>query len=659
MKTNTLLLLLLLPLSLFSQYQPTNFPDLLPLEISTPKSPANPPSYFMADQGSWFGFALPKSIGTTPYASFIGPYSMNENPRWIAKTLAAFHLINADNNQILSCSSQSIHSFPGRLEISMNYNDLMCTVELIFGSDHTALIKSTVINSGEETRRIIIGWKGDLFQNSNHVLVEDHLSITFPDRQEVYTVKVQGDNRIEFPSDSTYLIKSLKPIVLKGKALNICSTLISQYDDSDLASLESLKMEELLWNTSVSFNQYTKRWTGYVSSIATRLTHEADSLKLLPLAVKCIQTLTTNWRTQKQGLPHAGLFPSSFYTGFYGFWAWDSWKQAAALAYFSPNLAKDQIKTMFALADSAGMVPDVIYADPKENNFRNTKPPLAAWAVEKYLNLTSDTAFAREIFPSLVKYHKWWYRHRDNNLNNLCSWGSCDGTSLAATWESGMDKAVRFNNLQMVKSSENSYNFTSESVDLNSWLYIEKIKLSNIASKLGKKSIAQTYATDANQLSKTIIKSFWNKSRGYFFDKTLDGKWIEVYGCEGWLPLYSGICLPDQVDAITKTITSDNLFNTYTPFPSLAKSHPSFDPAKGYWNGPVWIDQAAFAIEGLRNSGKKQLALKYLIQLINSTRMAEKGMPIYENYNPLTGEGLNAQGFSWSAAHILMLLVKP
>ena len=34
-------------------------------------------------------------------------------------------------------------------------------------------------------------------------------------------------------------------------------------------------------------------------------------------------------------------------------------------------------------------------------------------------------------------------------------------------------------------------------------------------------------------------------------------------------------------------------------------------------------------------------------------------MPIYENYNPLTGEGLNAQGFSWSAAHILMLLVKP
>jgi putative isomerase len=29
-----------------------------------------------------------------------------------------------------------------------------------------------------------------------------------------------------------------------------------------------------------------------------------------------------------------------------------------------------------------------------------------------------------------------------------------------------------------------------------------------------------------------------------------------------------------------------------------------------------------------------------------------------ENYHPLTGEGLNAENFSWSAAHIIMLLQK-
>lgn len=659
MKINSLLLCILLPLSLFAQYQPTNFPDLLPLSINYPRSPNEQPSYFLSDQGSWFGFALPKETSSNQFAAFIGPYSLNETPRWIAKTMAAFHLINADNKQILTCSNHAIHSFPGRLEIIMNYDKLMCTIELIFGSDHTALIRSTIINTGDVPKKLIIGWKGELFQNSTHTLMEDHLSVTSPDRKEVFTIKVQGDNLIEFPNDSTYLIKSLKPVVLKEKALNVCSALISQSDDNELASLEALKMEELLWNTPVSFNQYNSRWTSYISTIAGQLTPEADSLHWLPLAVKCIQTLTTNWRSEKQGLPFSGLFPSSFYTDFYGFWAWDSWKQAAALSYFSPKLAKNQIKAMFALTDSTGMVPDVIYPNPMENNFRNTKPPLAAWAVAKYIRNSSDTAFGREILPSLIKYHQWWYRHRDNNHNKLCSWGSCDGTSLAATWESGMDKAIRFNNLQMIKSSQNSYNFNSESIDLNTWLYIEKLKIADIATQLGETEVAQTFTSDATNLSKLILRTFWNKSRGFFFDKTIDGKWIEVYGCEGWLPLYAGLCIPEQVEAITKTLTSTTYFNTYTPFPSLAKSHPSFNPDKGYWNGPVWIDQAAFAIEGLRDHGKKEFALKSLVQLVQSTRMAEKGVPIYENYNPITGDGLNAPGFSWSAAHVLMLLVKP
>jgi putative isomerase len=35
-----------------------------------------------------------------------------------------------------------------------------------------------------------------------------------------------------------------------------------------------------------------------------------------------------------------------------------------------------------------------------------------------------------------------------------------------------------------------------------------------------------------------------------------------------------------------------------------------------------------------------------------------KGKSIRENYHPKTVEGLNVQNFSWSAAHIIMLLMK-
>jgi hypothetical protein len=36
----------------------------------------------------------------------------------------------------------------------------------------------------------------------------------------------------------------------------------------------------------------------------------------------------------------------------------------------------------------------------------------------------------------------------------------------------------------------------------------------------------------------------------------------------------------------------------------------------------------------------------------------EKGTSIRENYQPITGEGLESKNFSWSAGHYLLLLLK-
>ena len=99
---------------------------------------------------------------------------------------------------------------------------------------------------------------------------------------------------------------------------------------------------------------------------------------------------------------------------------------------------------MFDYQDEHGMVADCIYANKRENNWRDTKPPLSAWSVWNVYKNTGDIAFVREMFDKLVKYHHWWYANRDNNKNGLCEYGSTDGTQLAARWESGMDNAVRF-----------------------------------------------------------------------------------------------------------------------------------------------------------------------------------------------------------------------
>ena len=81
---------------------------------------------------------------------------------------------------------------------------------------------------------------------------------------------------------------------------------------------------------------------------------------------------------------------------------------------------------------------DCIYIDKNENNERNSKPPLAAWAVSEIYKSTQDADFVKEIYPKLLHYHQWWYKYRDHDRNGYCEFGAVDGTLEAAAWESGM-----------------------------------------------------------------------------------------------------------------------------------------------------------------------------------------------------------------------------
>lgn len=87
--------------------------------------------------------------------------------------------------------------------------------------------------------------------------------------------------------------------------------------------------------------------------------------------------------------------------------------------------------------------------------------------------------------------------------------------------------------------------------------------------------------------------------------------------------------------------------------------HPAFDPLNGYWRGPVWLDQAYFGVVGLERYGLEEDAALLKDRLLSVPGGLTTDGPIYETYHPITGEGLNAPHFSWSAAHFVMLLEDP
>jgi putative isomerase len=138
----------------------------------------------------------------------------------------------------------------------------------------------------------------------------------------------------------------------------------------------------------------------------------------------------------------------------------------------------------------------------------------------------------------------------------------------------------------------------------------------------------------------------------------LANKFVPSYGPEGWIPLWAGVANKEQAREIAGVMNDKSHFNTKVPLPTIDISNPAFDPENGYWRGPVWLDQFYFGIEGLRKYGYEQDASAMTNKLLKNAEGLMGQGAIRENYHPVTGAGLNADHFSWSAAMILLLLTR-
>ena len=221
-----------------------------------------------------------------------------------------------------------------------------------------------------------------------------------------------------------------------------------------------------------------------------------------------------------------------------------------------------------------------------------------------------------------------------------------------------MDNAIRFDNSKILKNEDGAFSLNQESVDLNAYLYAEKIYLAKLAETLQKNEEVTKFKNEAEVLKAKIQQQFFDKKDGWFYDTNLEGtEFIKGEGSEGWTALWANAATQQQATAVKNRMMNSEKFFTKIPFQTMSADHLKFNPLKGYWRGPNWLDQAYFGVKGLRNYGFNKEADKATIQIIEGAEgVLGKGKSIRENYHPITGEGLNAQNFSWSAAHLIMLL---
>ena len=639
------LLLMLMTAELSAQRQ--QYPNVLNLETTVSNYKLITPTSF-SDLGAWHAYALPAS--PKDQGGFIGPMVMDMNGRWLANSFAQLQIVENGKVIDLGMARSSQQYFPGLMIQELVTDGLSIINQLIFVSSREAMIQTRVVNKSAKARKLQLSFSGQtILPGSRLQTIQRGLMVHFAKDEHRFRIRYEGKKPVTIQvKDSSYIASFGINTIAPGKTIYL-RQLQGFYPDKE----EKMQNSTYVFESEVRKNE--QRWNRYLHryfSQAGKLSHAEKRL-----AVKSIVTLLTNWRTASKDLLHDGVFPSINYQGFYGVWSWDSWKQAVALACIDPTIAQDNILCMFDYQDKAGMVPDCIYSDKTENNLRDTKPPLASWGVWEVFQQSKDTAFLRKMYPKLKQYHQWWYANRDHDQNGWCEFGSTDGTRIAAAWESGMDNAVRFDSAVMIKNNETAWSLNQESVDLNAYLLQEKEFLSTIAAELGKIDESTAWKADATKGVINFNRDFFDKTKGYYYDKRLrSDSLIRVEGTEGWTPLWAGIATPQEAKNVQEVMMKENKFNTLLPMPTLVADHPDFDPLKGYWRGPVWLDQFYFGIIGLKRYGFHQEATVLLQKLWQHADGLFTDSPIHENYHPLTGKGLNARNFSWSAAHLLLLL---
>lgn len=583
---------------------------------------------WFTDAGSWMGFTLPEKDKWIN--GFCGPFSLDMFRRqWMAQSAT-----------IVSFAKDSSHTFipdstcyyPGELYMSASSSIGNISQHLNFINAETALLR---IETDQAEDLMLTGsqWGKDV-------------TVTV-DQNSVIARHPSGESiALTFTTDAELLKVDNNYTALIPKPKRIVNVAISFFTSEKEMTAGLQNLPDLLNNPNTALKANAERWESYLTKILrTDMTPEYDRI-----AVKAVTTLISNWRVRRGGLLHEGIIPSHAVGYFVGFWAWDSWRFSAGTAKFDPELAKNNIRAMFDYQQPDGMIIDCIYTDPSENNARDSKPPLVCWAVDEIFTHTGDTTFVAEMYPQLLSYYKWWYKKRDHNQNGMCEYGSTDGTLEAAAWESGMDNAIRFDNAVMLRNNgaDDAWSMDQESVDLNAYLALECKLLKKFAGLLN-----TTF--DGPDYTKEVADYFFDKNINFFCDRRLkDGSFIEEPGCEAYTPLWTKIATQEQVDSMLPILQDTAKFSTYIPFPTIAADNPKYNP-RGYWRGPIWLDQTYFAIRGLRNYGYNKLADEYTLQVFDRLSGLKEGAPIHENYGTHTGERLKAPHFSWSSSHLLML----
>src|SRR3990167_4554974 len=361
-------------------------------------------------------------------------------------------------------------------------------------------------------------------------------------------------------------------------------------------------------------------------------------------------------------------------------WLWDSCFHAIILAKFEPAAAKAELKALLSKQFESGLIPHIIYWSPGilhlfrwgvEGTSSLTQPPMLAYAAWEAHNRDLDTPFLQSIFPGLVSYYRYLLTERDPHGRHLASIINPD--------ESGEDNSPRFDAPLGVAPGvtlKDHLEKRTELVDRNRecnfeagtcmrdffWVkdvlfntvLVENLRaLSKIAAYLKHAEYEHSFGGEAEAVASAMRERMFEggvdwSTMGAEFAKLKVATWAH------FVPLFAGLYTPPEADEVVrKHLLNPETF--YGPFGIRTTSareaayRPRTDDFS--WRGPSWMAAHWFIYLGLKRYGFAKEAADIRAK---SVALLEKS-GFRECFDPETGEGLGARGFTWGALALDMM----
>ena len=336
---------------------------------------------------------------------------------------------------------------------------------------------------------------------------------------------------------------------------------------------------------------------------------------------------------------YRGILPSP---GQYnGVWNWDSAFHAMALSHIDAKLAYEQCEIFMDFQGDDGIFPDVIRTNrTKMDNY--SKPPVFPWAFVRAYSNAPNPALLPRAYASYCRNAGFWEKCRRDEATGLFFYDATkinDNWPTHQKWESGMDTSPRWD--------DGVSRWLA--VDLCGYMVLFYKALAQMAEWLQHPAEAAAWNRTAETLCANVRTLLWCDAKQCFLDRDrVTGTFSQVVTSASFVPLFAGCADRKQAAVMAKNARNPQLF--YPSMPTVAFECETFS-ASDYWRGPVWLNYAYFAAEGLRLYGYAEQAdalREYTLRTVD----AEK-RDIFEYYDAVSGRGLGASSFGWSAAFVI------